>query len=120
MLAPARERRDHHDHRRLRTKVRGTKTHPTVIKEWPRGLLLIRYNIGCAGWLAALAGWLLGRPKKKLKLFLKRIRKFLRNFLMGSGSDTPLRIRKFLGNFLMGNLEIMKSRLPARIFSACS
>ena len=38
---------------------------------------------------------------------------------MGLGSDTHVRIRKFLGNFLMGNLQIMKSALPTRIFSAC-
>ena len=71
-------------------------------------------------WARRLAGWLAGRPKKSLNFFLERNRKFLRNFLMGSGSDTHVRIRKSLGNFLMGNLEIMKSRLRARIFSACS
>ena len=65
-----------------------------------------------------LAGWLASQ-KKSLNFFLERNRKFLRNFLMGLGSDTHVRIRKFLGNFLMGNLEIMKSALPARIFSAC-
>ena len=39
---------------------------------------------------------------ESLFFFLERIRKFLRNLLMGSGSDTHVRIRKFLGNFLMG------------------